>query len=57
MPTLSQRTLGKVIAAVTSMLPADADTFPLMREFWRMKLFEWGFPDWFVQAVLNPNGV
>jgi hypothetical protein len=53
MPDLSQRTLGKVIAALTAMLPADADTFPLMRDFWRTKLFEWGFPDWLVHVVLK----
>lgn len=53
MPDLSQRTLGKVIASLEAMVPAEADTFPLMRNFWRIKLFEWGFPDWLVHVVLK----
>jgi len=39
MPELSQRTLEKVILAVGEMLPDHADTFPLMADFWRTKLF------------------
>lgn len=35
------------------MLPPDADTYPLMRDFWRTKLFEWGFPDWLVQMAIK----
>jgi hypothetical protein len=52
MPELSQRTLGKVITALTAVLPGEADTFPLMRDFWRAKLFEWGFPPWLIDFVL-----
>jgi len=52
MPQLSQRTLGKAIVALTAMLPLDADTYPLMRDFWRTKLFERGFPAWLVDFVL-----
>jgi hypothetical protein len=52
MPELSQRTLGRVIKALTAMMPDDADTFPLMRDFWRTKLFERGLPSWLIDFVL-----
>lgn len=51
MPELSQRTLGKVIRVLSGLLPEDADTFPLMRDFWREKLFEGGFPDWLIEGA------
>jgi hypothetical protein len=53
MPELSQRTLAKVISALSEMVPQTADTFPLMRDFWRTKLFEWGFPGWFIDYVIS----
>lgn len=53
MPEISQRTLEKVILALGEMLPGSADTFPLMADFWRTKLFGAGFPDWLVQYVLR----
>ncbi len=53
MPELSQRTLEKVILALGEMLPDHADTFPLMADFWRTKLFGSGFPDWLIQLVLK----
>ncbi len=53
MPDISQRTLGQVIPALNAILPGDADTFPLMRDFWRAKLFEWGFPRWLLDEVLG----
>jgi len=53
MPGISQRTLAKVIAVLSEMLPRDADTFPLMRDFWRTKLFEWGFPDWLTNHFIS----
>ena len=34
-------------------MPAEADTYPLMRNFWRTKLFEHGFPDWLRDFVLD----
>lgn len=49
MPELSQRTLGKVIGALAEMVPPEADTFPLIRDFWSTKLFEWGFPEWLIE--------
>jgi hypothetical protein len=53
MPGISQRTLAKVIVALSEMLPHEADTFPLMRDFWRTKLFEWGFPDWLTDHFIS----
>jgi hypothetical protein len=53
MPGISQRTLAKVIVALGEMLPSEADTFPLMRDFWRTKLFEWGFPDWLTDHFIS----
>lgn len=53
MPGISQRTLAKVIVVLSEMLPRDADTFPLMRDFWRTKLFEWGFPDWLTNHFIS----
>ena len=53
MPGISQRTLAKIITALTEMLPRDADTFPLMRDFWRTKLFELGFPDWLTDYFIS----
>lgn len=49
MPELSQRTLGKVIGALAEMVPPEADTFPLIRDFWSTKLFAWGFPEWLIE--------
>ncbi len=51
MPKLSSRTLGRVIKILAALPPEDADTFPLLRDFWRQKLFEWGFPGWLVQGA------
>jgi len=53
MPGISQRTLAKVIVALNEMLPNEADTFPLMRDFWRTKLFEWSFPDWLTNHFIS----
>jgi hypothetical protein len=53
MPEISQRTLERVILALAEMMPEHADTFPLMRDFWRTKLFGAGFPDWLIQFVLK----
>lgn len=53
MPALSQRTLARVIVALDEMLPDSADTFPLMRNFWRTTLFGSGFPNWLIQFVLK----
>ena len=35
------------------MLPPEAISFPQMRDFWRTKLFERGFPDWLRDFVLD----
>jgi len=53
MPELSERTLEKVILALGEMVPDYADTFPLIRDFWRTKLFRAGLPDWFIQLVIK----
>jgi hypothetical protein len=53
MPGISQRTLAKVITALTTMLPRDAVTFPLMRDFWLTKLFEWGLPEWLTDYFIS----
>ena len=51
MPELSQRTLAKVIAALGEMVPQDE--YVQHRDFWRTKLFEWGFPEWLRIYVQN----
>jgi hypothetical protein len=48
MPELSQRTLAYVMKVLDGLTPEDADTYPLRREFWERKLFEWGFPEWLI---------
>jgi hypothetical protein len=53
MPELSQRTLGKVITALTAMAPHEAYTFSEVQDFWRTKLFENGFPDWLIDFALG----
>jgi hypothetical protein len=53
MPGISQRTLARVIVALSEMVPREADTFPLMRDFWRTKLFELGFPDWLTDHFIS----
>src|SRR5271165_6940999 len=45
MPEISQRTLGKVIPALNE-LPSSARTTLELRNFWRTKLFKYGFPEW-----------
>lgn len=49
MPELSQKTLAHVMQVLDSLLPEDADAFPLLRKYWETILFEWGFPDWFIK--------
>lgn len=51
MPKLSQRTLGKIIVALNTLLPQWADTYPEIHKFWRTKLFEWGFPPWLIDLT------
>src|SRR5579862_5578759 len=53
MPGISQRTLAKLIPVLDAMVPQNADTYPLMRQFWRTKLFEWGFPDWLTEHFIS----
>jgi hypothetical protein len=53
MPELSQRTLGKVIFALNGLVPNHIVDFPRGRMFWRTKLFEAGFPDWFIQWAMT----
>jgi Abortive infection C-terminus len=53
MPELSQQTLGKVIRALPEIVPDYLIDFSEMRNFWRTKLFEEGFPDWFIQWALS----
>lgn len=53
MPGISQRTLAKLIPVLNAMVPDTADTYPLMRQFWRTKLFEWGCPDWLTEYFLS----
>jgi hypothetical protein len=53
MPGVSQRTLAKLIPVLNAIVPENADTYPLMRQFWRAKLFEWGFPDWLTEHFFS----
>jgi hypothetical protein len=53
MPEISQRTLAKVITALNEMVPHTADTFPLIRDFWRTRIFEWGFPAWLTDYFIS----
>jgi hypothetical protein len=55
MPEISQRTLGKVITALTAMVPDEACTAHDFDDFWRTKLFEKGFPSWLSEFVLAKN--
>jgi hypothetical protein len=55
MPELSQRTLGKVIPALTAMGPDEAYAPHDFDDFWRTKLFEKGFPSWLSEFVLAKN--
>jgi hypothetical protein len=55
MPEISQRTLGKVITALTAMGPDEAYTFSEVRDFWRTKLFEREFPSWLIDFVLGKH--
>lgn len=55
MPEISQRTLGKVITALTAMEPAETYAFSLVQDFWRTKLFERGFPGWLIDFVLGKS--
>ncbi len=48
MPALSQRTLAHVIKVLRALPSEDADTFPLIRQFWQELLFKWGFPPWLI---------
>jgi|HubBroStandDraft_6_1064221.scaffolds.fasta_scaffold08611_4 hypothetical protein len=49
MAELSQKTLGGVIKLLSELPPNEAATFPLVQDFWRQKLFEWGLPNWFIR--------
>jgi hypothetical protein len=53
MPGISHRTLAKLIPVLNAMVPDTADTYPLMRQFWRTKLFEWNIPDWLTEYFLS----
>jgi hypothetical protein len=53
MAELSQKTLGGVIKVLSDLPPKEAATFPLVRDFWRQKLFEWGLPNWFIQYAAD----
>jgi hypothetical protein len=55
MPELSQRTLGKVITALTAMGPDEAYATHDFDDFWRTKLFEKGFSSWLSEFVLAKN--
>lgn len=55
MPGISLRTLAKVIPALAEMVPPTADTFTLIRDFWRTKLFEWGLPGWLKDCFFSHN--
>lgn len=37
------------------LLPEDADTAFLRRQFWAAKLFEWGFPPWLIDYASEAN--
>jgi hypothetical protein len=52
MPELSQRTLGKVITALSAMGPDEGYTSRAFDDFWRTKLFEKGFPSWLIEFLL-----
>lgn len=53
MPEISQRTAGKLIEALKAFVPDGLYTHPEIRDFWRGKLFEWGFPPWFREYALK----
>jgi hypothetical protein len=54
MPEVSQRTLGKVIVALTDLYSEQQRDSPFFaRDFWRTKLFERGFPNWLNEFVLE----
>ncbi len=36
-------------------MPSEAQTFPEIRDFWQQKLFEAGFPRWFIQDSLSKS--
>jgi hypothetical protein len=55
MPEISQRTLGKVITALTAMGPDEGYRVRDFDDFWRAKLFEKGFPSWLIEFVLAKN--
>jgi hypothetical protein len=52
---LSQRTLANVMKVLPSLTPEDADTHYLISQFWQQKLFEWGFPGWLIDHVVDRN--
>jgi hypothetical protein len=54
-PDLSQRTLAHVMKVLEGLVPEDADTAFLRREFWQIKLFEWGFPPWLIDYAEETN--
>lgn len=51
MPDLSQRTLAHVMRVLGELVPEDANTYPLRRDFWKQLLFQWGFPNWLIEGA------
>jgi hypothetical protein len=51
MPELSQRTLGYVRDVLDEMEPEELDTPLELRNFWKRKLFDAGFPQQFIDIV------
>lgn len=51
MPTLTNETLALLMKVLGGIAPEDADTFPLLRDFWEHLLFKWSLPPWLIEYV------